>query len=172
MTLFMGTHQNRIDAKGRVSVPAPFRAALRAANGSANGGSGAEGGEVGEIILRPSHKLPCLEGWPPSRFHALATPLARLDLFSDDHDDLAAALYPDAYPIDPDKEGRIVLPADLTAHAGLTDAVAFMGVGPYFQIWEPAAAARRRDEARARARNIALPGNGRANNGPPGGGAS
>ncbi len=142
MSQFLGTHQNRLDAKGRTSVPAPFRTALRAA---ANG-------EGGGLVLRPSHQHRCIEAWPTLAFQALATPLDQLDVFSQAHDDLAAALYADAFPMEADKEGRIILPEILVQHAQLTDAVAFVGMGRIFQIWEPAAAARRRDEARERAR--------------------
>ncbi|MBV8523209.1 MAG: division/cell wall cluster transcriptional repressor MraZ [Acetobacteraceae bacterium] len=150
MTHFLGTHQNRLDAKGRVSVPAPFRSALKA---QATNGSP-------QIILRPSHIHPCIEAWPADVFHALAGPLDRLDLFSEAHDDLAAALYADAFAVEPDREGRIVLPEPLAEHAGLKDAVVFMGLGRIFQIWEPSAAERRRAEARerSRARSFTLPG--------------
>ncbi len=109
-------------------------------------------------MLRPSHKYPCIEAWPLDEFASLARPLDRLDMFSEDHDDLSAALYADAYPVDADKEGRIMLPEMLTAHAGLSESVAFMGLGHIFQIWEPQAAARRTIEARLRARGVTLPG--------------
>ncbi|MEJ1975170.1 MAG: division/cell wall cluster transcriptional repressor MraZ [Acetobacteraceae bacterium] len=144
MSQFLGTHQNRLDAKGRVSVPAPFRAVLRAGT---NGEAGTH------LVLRPSHKHPCIEAWPVDAFAELATPLDRLDVFSDEHDDFATALYADAYPLEADKEGRIVVPESLVAHANLTAAVVFMGNGKSFQIWEPAAAERRRAEARENTRN-------------------
>jgi MraZ protein len=163
MSVFLGTHQNRLDAKGRVSIPAGFRAALRAraqGRGEARGGTNDAAEATGpvHVVLRPSHKHPCIEGWPADAFAALASPLDRLDMFSEDHDDLSAAIYADAYPVDSDKEGRIMLPEILTAHAGLSDSVAFMGLGHIFQIWEPKAAERRRTEARERARNVSLPG--------------
>ena len=84
----------------------------------------------------------------------------RLDLFSDEHDDLSMSLYADACPVEADKEGRIVLPEGLKAHAGLADAVTFVGMGRIFSIWEPGAAEQRRTEARERARNrnFTLPG--------------
>ncbi len=137
---FLGTHQNRLDAKGRVSVPAPFRNALKGADGSAG------------LVFRPSHKHRCIEGWPAPVFNALSGRLENLDLFSEEHDDMAAALYADAYPIDPDKEGRVMLPEQLVQHAGLTDSVLFMGLGRIFQIWEPAAAAEFRTAAAERTR--------------------
>lgn len=150
MGVFLGTHQNRIDAKGRVSIPAPFRAALRA-------GSDAS---TAQLVLRPSHKMPCIEAWPNAVFQELAEPLQRLDMFSETHDDLALSIYADAYPAETDKEGRIVLGESLMQHAGIADQVVFMGMGRTFQMWEPAAAARRRDEARerARSRSMTLPG--------------
>jgi MraZ protein len=153
MSQFLGTHQNRLDAKGRVSVPAPFRAGLRALAGES------ESGGVG-LVLRPSHKHPCIEAWPPTAFDTLAAPLERLDLFSEDHDDMAAALYADAYPVESDKEGRIVVPEGLLAHAGISSGVTFMGLGRIFQIWQPEAAEKRREEARerARAKRLTLPG--------------
>jgi MraZ protein len=158
MTHFLGTHQNRLDAKGRVSVPAPFRAALRSFNGPGEIDGAHSNGAA--IVLRPSHKHPCIEAWPASVFQQLATPLERLDLFSEEHDDMAAALYADAFPVESDKEGRIVLPENLVAHARITDTVVFMGLGRTFQIWEPAGAERRRAEARerARTRGMTLPG--------------
>ena len=151
MSHFLGTHQNRLDAKGRVSVPAPFRTALR---------SGGEGESPVTLILRPSHKHPCIEGWPTARFEALAAGLNKLNQFSDAHEDMAASLYADAYPVEADKEGRIVLGDELVEHAGLTSQVTFMGLGDIFQIWDPSAAKKRRDEARsgARLRDLSLPG--------------
>ncbi|MBO1326434.1 division/cell wall cluster transcriptional repressor MraZ [Acetobacter sp. TBRC 12305] len=153
MGVFLGTHENRFDAKGRVSIPAGFRSVLRSQQ--------TEGDAL--MILRPSHTLPCVEAWPASAFARLTEPLDRLNMFSDDHDDLAAALYADAYPMEPDREGRIILPDFLREHAGLTDSpqAAFMGLGRIFQIWEPEAARARREEARQRSRRVSIPAPGR-----------
>lgn len=144
MSHFLGTHQNRLDAKGRVSVPAPFRAALRALAAAA---------DAPFLILRPSHQHACIEGWPGTEFRQATSQLERLARFSDEHEDMAAALFADAFPVEADREGRIVLPDSLVLHAGLADGVVFMGLGHTFQIWEPAAAERRRAEARERARS-------------------
>ncbi len=149
MSVFLGMHQNRLDAKKRVSIPAGFRTVLRA-----RAGETAEGDSL--MVLVPSLKHACLDVWPMAAFLALGAPLNRLDTFSDDQDDMALALYGDAEPVDPDKEGRILLPDAMAAHAGLVDSVAFVGLGNIFQIWEPAAALRRRDEARSRARGVTL----------------
>ncbi len=147
MSQFLGTHQNRLDPKGRVSVPAPFRASLKDQPGGA------------ALILRPSHKHPCIEAWPESAFEALSKPLQGLDLFSADHDDMAYTLYGDACRIVADKDGRVTLPEELVSHAKLGEAVVFIGLGRIFQIWEPVAAAAFQQAARARAnlRGLTLP---------------
>ncbi|MDP9095000.1 MAG: division/cell wall cluster transcriptional repressor MraZ [Pseudomonadota bacterium] len=145
----MGTHQSRFDAKGRMSVPASFRAVLRsfAVEGQAS------------LILRPSHTLDCIDAWPASRFDALAAGFDKIDLFSEDQDDLATTLYADAWPVEPDREGRIVVPDSLVQHAGLTESVVFMGLGVRFQIWEPTAALQRKMNARQGAvtRSLTVP---------------
>jgi len=162
MYQFLGSHQNKLDAKGRVSVPASFRASLRESGGSGRQSSGRQSGESNgtgiELVLRPSHLHPCIEAWPPSEFATLTAPLDHYSPLSADREDLAASLYADAYSVEADKEGRILIPDQLAAHAGLTEAVVFMGMGSIFQIWEPAAAERRRAEARVRARDLAPPG--------------
>jgi MraZ protein len=135
MSQFLGTHQNRLDAKGRVSVPAPFRDLLKDE----------------ALVLRPSHKHACIEAWPLAEFEKLARPLENLDLFSEAHDDMAAALYIDAYQMKPDKDGRVLLPELLVAHASLKDQVVFMGFGRIFHIWEPAAGNAFRIASRQRA---------------------
>jgi MraZ protein len=136
MSPFLGQHQNRLDAKGRVSVPAAFRSALKEISGSY------------EMILRPSTSYSCIEAWPRPHFNALEKSLQALDVLSEEYEDRAISLYADAYPVVADGDGRIQLPEKLAAHAGLGDSVVFMGRGNIFTIWEPAAAQARAAEAR------------------------
>jgi MraZ protein len=146
MSQFFGRHTNRLDAKGRVSIPASFRAALRRANE----------GDGGGLVLRPSHQHDCIEGWPETTFTALAQRLRPLGLFNAAQDNFALAIYADAYTMEADKEGRIVLPEGLVAHAKLSETVVFLGAGQTFQIWEPAGAERRLAEAREAAKALSL----------------
>ncbi len=140
MSQFLGTHQNRLDAKGRVSVPAPFRAALRAMAG---------GDDVPFLVLRPSHQFDCIEGWPGALFQRLSNSLDEFDPLDPQQSDVSTLLFSEAFPVEPDREGRIVLPEELVAHAKLTEGVTFMGLGRTFQIWEPGAGHRRRIDARS-----------------------
>jgi MraZ protein len=150
MSHFLNTHANRVDAKGRVSIPAPFRTALRTL---------CPEGEV-PLVLRTSHNHACVEGWPTRYFQALGTPLQQMDVFGADQEDMAVSIYADALYVESDKEGRIVLPDALMQHAGLTDMVLFMGLGRTFQIWQPEAGQRYMADARerARTRRLTLPG--------------
>ncbi len=150
MDHFSGSHHNKLDAKGRVSVPAQFRTILKKFSSA-----GADS-LVAPLVLRPSHQYPCIEGWTEQGFEALSAPLDAFDQFSPEHDDLSIGLFGDACGMETDKEGRIVLPADMVAYAGLTDNVVFIGANKIFQIWEPGAGARRIAEAKAKIRTLTL----------------
>ncbi len=134
MTSFLGTHQNRLDAKGRVSIPAAFRKELAG----------------GALVLRPSHQYACIEAWPEAAFETLERPLQELPEFSAEQIEKAMTIYGDACKLEADKDGRVMLTGELIAHAGLGETVVFVGLGRIFQIWEPAAAAAFRQGARQR----------------------
>lgn len=135
---FLSTYQSRLDVKGRISIPAPFRTALRAlaTDGSAN------------VVLRPSHTLPCIEAWPPARFETWAEQQKQAYDPETDPDDIATLLFSDTTTAEPDKEGRIVLDQYLVQHAGLagSEAVTCAGLGNRFQLWAPATFAQRKEE--------------------------
>ena len=143
MSQFTGTYLNRLDAKGRVSVPAPFRAALRERDD--------EDAPV-KLFLGPSRKHPCIEGWPKKRMDAVAARLEAMDPFSDEYEDLAYSIYGGTFEVEADREGRIVLSDQLRAKAELGSQAAFVGTGGWFQIWEPGAAERRGEQATAATR--------------------
>lgn len=126
MALFLSTFVNKIDKKGRVSVPASFRAALNAQTFSG-------------IVAFPSFTLAALECSGMDRFEQLAASVDELDPFSDQRDNLATAIFARTAQMPFDGEGRILLPEALIAHAGLDEQVAFVGQGRTFQIWAPAA---------------------------------
>ncbi len=146
MSQFSGTHLNKVDSKGRVSVPATFRALLRAQRETDDGSPEAP------LYLRRSTFHPCLEAWSEKGFQSLTERLNKYDRLSPEYDDASMAIFADSYRLETDKEGRVVLPASLARYAGIDGPVAFMGAGAHFQIWEPEAATRRLEEARARFR--------------------
>ncbi len=74
-----------------------------------------------------------------SRMEQLAAATDKMGVFDGALDDLSAMLFADARPLAFDVTGRIVIPADLLAHAGISDTAVFVGRGNSFQIWNPAA---------------------------------
>jgi MraZ protein len=143
VALFIDTFVNKVDRKGRVSVPATFRAAVAGAtlNGQAFHG----------IVAFPSFKHPAVQCAGIDWMAELGGRVSEVDLFSDEHDDLTATLFADAKQLAFDGEGRVMLPQSLAAHAGITESAAFVGRGASFEIWEPDALQRYKAEARRRA---------------------
>lgn len=136
---FFGSFSNKRDTKGRVSIPHQFRNQLR---------EGPDAQTV-TLYLRPSHRRDCIDAWPRSEFAHHKAQIEQLDPLSDEYEMRAAVIYGDVHPVESDKEGRIVLPELLVRHAGIAETVVFVGMGRTFEIWEPGAALRRQEEARA-----------------------
>ncbi len=141
MNRFVSTYTNRIDAKGRVSVPASFRDVL------------ARDGYEGGIYCYPSLDAPALDAGGESLAKKIDALLEGLDDFSDERDELSVALYGDVQILKIDGDGRIVLPAALREHAGITDQVTFVGMGQKFQLWEPERFKAHRESARQKVRD-------------------
>lgn len=146
MALFLSTYVNKVDKKGRVSVPAQFRAAL------------ASESYQGIVIFRSNHHA-ALEGFPMSYMEEVGRRLDHFDLFSDSQDDLATAVFGDSVQLPFDGDGRVVLPAELMDFAAINDNAAFVGLGRKFQIWNPKTFKQRREDARkmVKAQNLTLP---------------
>jgi MraZ protein len=139
MPLLVGRHTNKIDRKGRVSVPKQFRDFYQS-----------KGGFSG-IYVYPSPKLAVIEACDEPFMERMAASLDDLPLFSDEQSDFAVVLgSAHALPFDP--EGRIVLPPELMTHAGLDGEATFVGRGNTFQIWNPDAYKVRHGEAFERLR--------------------
>jgi MraZ protein len=140
MDRFVSTFTNKIDAKGRVSVPASFRAVLER--------DGYTQGSAGGIYCYPSLDAPALDAGGQSLAKKIDGLLDGLPDYSDERDELSVALYGDVHILSLDQDGRIVLPEALRTHAGLSTHITFVGLGTKFQMWEPA----RFEDRRARAR--------------------
>ena len=150
MERFVSTFTNKIDAKGRVSIPAPFRAVLERDGYSqgAGGGAGAGPSGAGGIYCYPSLDAPAIDGGGERLAQKIDGLLSGLADYSDERDELSVALYGDVQVLNIDGDGRIVLPESLRRHAGLEGQVTFVGLGDKFQMWEPGAFELRRRAAR------------------------
>lgn len=124
MALFLSTYQNRIDKKGRISVPAPFRAVL-----------GKE--DFPGIIAYPSFVNPCIEACGVQRISRLSTSIDALDPFSAERDAFATSILGGSVQLAFDGEGRVMLPEELLETAKISDLATFVGKGETFEIWNP-----------------------------------
>ena len=134
--LFMHTVINKVDAKGRVSLPADYRAIVKELST--------------EIVCYRSLSAPCIEGCLEETLDKLANVIEdATDFFSETQDNLTNLIFGDARRFTFDSTGRIMLSEKLLKHAGITDTAVFVGKGRKFQIWNPSNWAK--EEARIRA---------------------
>ncbi len=137
MALFLSTFENKVDKKGRVSVPASFRTAIAPSHFQG-------------IAVYQHLELPCLEGADVSFLEHLSDVLYEdYGAFDIDPLSVATAILGDSAQIAFDSEGRIMLPAAMKAFIGVTDHATFIGLGRKFQIWAPDKFAAHREEQRA-----------------------
>ena len=122
--MFLSTYENKLDKKGRVSVPAPFRSYL--SNLGYNG-----------VICFPSFNHQCIESWSQDRIEKITNSIDNLNPFEEKKDYFATSILAESINLQFDSEGRILLTLKLLKHAKIKNSVMFVGQGKTFQIWEP-----------------------------------
>ena len=122
--MFLSTYENKLDKKGRVSVPAPFRSYL--SNLGYNG-----------VICFPSFNHQCIESWPQDRIEKITNSIDDLNPFEEKKDYFATSILAESINLQFDSEGRILLSSKLLKHAKIKYSMLFVGQGKTFQIWEP-----------------------------------
>ncbi|KAA0688352.1 division/cell wall cluster transcriptional repressor MraZ [Azospirillum brasilense] len=127
MAIFLSTYVNKVDRKGRCSIPAQFRQSL------------AKTSAPGTVYLWPSLNHQALEGADQDYLDVLSESLESPDLDSDERDMIETFIFGKLIPVSLDTEGRIVLPKELAEFAGIDEEAAFIGRRKTFQIWEPGA---------------------------------
>jgi MraZ protein len=124
MALFLSKYINKVDKKGRVSVPASFRAEL--SDESFPG-----------IIVRPSFVSEAIDACGRAALQELQRGVGRFNPFTEERAGFANAIFARSHPVPWDGEGRVIVPAELLSHAAITDYALFVGLGDTFQVWEP-----------------------------------
>ena len=137
--LFISTYVNKVDRKGRVSVPATFRSTL------------ASHRHPNLVIAFPSVRLPALECTGSDRMAEMQERIETLEQFSEEYENLSL-LFAEAHQLAMDGEGRVILPEKLKEYAHITNDVAFVGLGAMFQLWDPAGYAEHSAAVRERSR--------------------
>ena len=122
--MFLSTYENRLDKKGRVSVPASFRSYV--SNMGYNG-----------VICYPSFNNQSIEAWPQDRIEKISNSIDSLNPFEEKRDFFATSILSESINLQFDSEGRISLTPKLLKHAKISNSMIFVGQGKTFQIWEP-----------------------------------
>ena len=145
MAALLGRHINKIDKKGRVSIPKAFRDAI--AHEDYQG-----------IYVYPSFQFPALEAAGELFIQRLISNLNDSDIIFDEQAELAATILENTQSLPYDPEGRVMLPKNMVDHVNLTNEAVFVGRGTRFQIWEPEAYALHNADSfdRVRTREVTL----------------
>ncbi|MBN9543785.1 MAG: cell division/cell wall cluster transcriptional repressor MraZ [Alphaproteobacteria bacterium] len=139
MKLFLSNFTNKLDKKGRVSVPAQYRTVL-------------VNQEFSGIITYESFINNCIEASGIDRFVKLNEFIENLDPFSEERDAFAAAILGGSQQLSFDSEGRVLLPESYIFNLNLSENVTFVGKGDTFEIWNPNEFAVYAEKARALAK--------------------
>ena len=122
--MFLSSYENKLDKKGRVSVPASFRSYL--SNLGYNG-----------VVCYPSFNNQSIEACSQDRVEKLSNTIDSLNPFEEKRDFFATSILSESISLQFDSEGRISLPSKLLKHAKIKNNMLFVGQGKTFQIWEP-----------------------------------
>ena len=124
--MFLSTFENKLDKKGRVSVPASYRAHL-----SSLGYNG--------VICFPSFNNQSIEAWSQNRIEKISNTIDSLNPFDEKKDYFATSILSESINLQFDSEGRILITQKLLKHAKIQNSMLFVGQGKTFQFWEPTA---------------------------------
>ena len=122
--MFLSSFENKLDKKGRVSVPATFRSHL-----SSMGYSG--------FISYPSFNNIALEACSQDRIEKISNAIESLNPFEEKRDFFATSVLSESVSLQFDSEGRVLISEKLLSHAKIRNNILFVGLGRTFQIWEP-----------------------------------
>ena len=122
--MFLSSYENKLDKKGRVSVPASFRSHL-----SSLGYNG--------FITYPSFNHDALEACSQDRIEKLSSTIDSLNPFEEKRDFFATSILTESVSLQFDSEGRVLISEKLLNHAKIRNNILFVGLGKTFQIWEP-----------------------------------
>ncbi len=129
MAFFLSTYTNKIDKKGRISVPASFRSSVHAP---------ASGNHFPGVVLYKPFGVQCIEGADMAYLERITEHFNNdFGPFSTEHDAMAEEILGGSTPLQFDPEGRIMLPPALCEFAGIEANATFVGMGKKFRIWNP-----------------------------------
>lgn len=116
--MFIGEYQHTLDEKGRLALPAKYRADLSS----------------GAVVTRGLDR--CLFLYPRNEWEKLASRLAALPMAQSNTRAIARLMLAGAMDVTPDKMGRMLIPEYLREYASLERSVVLSGLYNRLEIWD------------------------------------
>lgn len=116
--MFLGTHEPRLDEKGRLILPAKFREELSA----------------GLVITKGQER--CLYVFPSQEFSEITQTLKQAPVTAKSARDYSRVMFAGAHDEIPDRQGRVTIPQALRTYAGLEKDCVVIGANTRVEIWD------------------------------------
>lgn len=129
---FRGEFHQKVDSKGRVSIPALFRRVIEASDPDWS-----EGQRPNLVIVYGDHRRKFLECYTMEAIDEIDRQIDALPRGSKARRMLERLMHGQSHPTQVDEDGRIVLPQKLRDKIDLTNEAFFIASGDRFQIWKP-----------------------------------
>lgn len=126
MNRFLSSATNRIDAKGRVSVPAPFRAVLAQR-------------DIQELYCIQDFVFPAISVGGPDLLERYERQISAEDPFQREGNEMSLLVHGGGVFMRLDAEGRLMVTDFIRDFTGITTEVCFVGRSDHFQLWQPQA---------------------------------
>lgn len=115
--LLLGTYTPKIDAKGRVALPAKFRS------------------QLGQGLVMARGQERCVYLLPFDEFRRIASQIQRTSVGNKAAREYLRVFMSGAVDQEPDKQGRVVVPQMLRDYANLGSDIVVIGVGTRAELW-------------------------------------
>ena len=129
---FRGSDTFKVDAKGRVSIPAPFRRVIEASDPD-----WAPGNRPNIVIVYGDARQDWLEVYTMRAIEEIDAQIEDMQRGSPERLWLEELMHGQSMETQIDDDGRLVLPQKLREKIGLTSEAFFISAGDYFKIWKP-----------------------------------
>ena len=136
--MFISTYENKLDKKGRVSVPAAYRSHLSSVG-------------YNSVVCYPSFTNSSVEFCSQDRLEKIAETIDTLSPFEENRDIFSTSILANSFQLNFDADGRVTLTEKLLEHSKIKEKVLFVGQGKTFQMWEPTLFKKFSEDARKKA---------------------
>jgi len=123
MSFFTSEYECKLDAKGRLVLPARMKSNLPDSSGN-------------ELVMRKGFE-PCLILYPFTEYKKIYSRIAGLNEFNEEYRRLQRNFFRNTTQVELDSTGRFLIPKSMLLYSGIDRAAVVVGMGNKIEIWEP-----------------------------------